>query len=417
MLSRVDQRKSPHKRFVSDRGCIENPRSTNRALLTNSSLGNKKLHESDFNSLIKSYFSNPRLAKFNRLKKIIENKLKPFLDLAKHSNQKIKSDALKDFCFEANKIARQIARLGNDRDLHADLLDLIEELYVDFVNDLQHLNHFTNGQFEFAKLTGFARSPVFVSYSLDDFIEPLDVQEIFSRVELKPASQEVLNVLQDIFSDLGINLDSTPINYALFEDFGCLQEYVYGFVYLSFVFISKESQLNLKKMFQEYFSENELVAHELAHYVLFSLDYEKYEYTDKDSFVPGLTHGQVHELIAYTAGMQFAALPVLYNLISYDIDNLDDISNSKNLAVKSLRRFLSTYKLSPEEIFSNKDIFDDPTPENFSEFVDTLKDNLGETGLEDLQEFMKKRFMSEAKSLVKTLKKNNAFGSKIVWRG
>jgi hypothetical protein len=354
------------------------------------------------------------LAKFNRLKKIIENKLKPFLDLAKHSNQKIKSDALKDFCFEANKIARQIAKLGNDRDLHADLLDLIEELYVDFVNDLQQLNHFTNGEFEFAKLTGFARSPVFVSYSLDDFIEPLDVQEIFSRVELKQSSKEVLRVLKDIYADLEMNLDSHSLYYGLFENFGCLQEYEYGFVYLSFVFISKESQLNLKKMFKEYFSENELVAHELAHYVLFSLDYE---YTDKDSFVPGLTHGQVQELIAYTAGMQFAALPVLYNLISYDIDNLDDISNSKNLAVKSLRRFLSTYKLSPEEIFSNKDIFDDPTPANFSEFVDTLKVNLGETGLEDLQEFMKKRFMSWAKSLVKTLKKNNAFGSKIVWRG
>jgi len=408
MLSRVGQRKSPHQGFVSDRGRIENLRSSN------SSIGNKKLHESDFKSLIKSYFSNPRLEKFNRLKKTIENKLKPFLDRAKHSNQKIKSDALKDFCLQANKISRQIARLGNDRDLHADLLDLIEELYVDFVNDLQHLNHFTNGEFEFAKLTGFARNPVFISYLFEDFIEPLDVQEIFSRVELKHSSQDVLRVLKDIYADLEMNLDSHSLYYGLFENFGCLEEFEAGFVYPDFTFISKKSQLESTKMFKEYSSQNIVVAHELAHYILYRLGYES---SGKDSFVPGLTHGQVQELIAYTAGMQFAALPVLYDLISYDIDNLDEISNSKNLAVKSLRRFLSTYKLSPEEIFRNKDIFDDPTPENFSEFVDTLKDNLGETGLEDLQEFMKKRFMSEAKSLVKTLKKNNAFGSKIVWRG
>ena len=408
MLSRVGQCKSPHQRFVSVRGRIENPRSTN------SSLGNKKLHESDLKSLIQSYFSNPRSEKFNRLKKIIENKLKPFLDRAKNSNPKIKSDALKDFCLEANKIARQIARLGNDRDLHINLLELVEDLYLDFVNDLQHLNHFTNGEFEFAKLTGFSRNPVFVSYEDNDHLRPQDVKEIFSPVQLEPASQEVLTVLKDIYSDLGINLDLATLNYGLFENLGCLEKFSAGFVYPNFVFISKKSLFEFQNLFQKYFSPNEIVAHELSHYVLNGLGYE---FMAQDSFVPGLTVGQVHELIAYTAGMQFAPLPVLYTLITYDIDGLDDEKNSKNLALESLHRFLSTYKLLPEEIFEDINIFDDATPKNFSKFVRTLEENLGEPGLEDLQEFMKKRFMSEAKSLVKTLKKNNAFGSEIVWRG
>jgi hypothetical protein len=361
---------------------------------------------SELRTLVENFEKTNKVSDLNKIHNYINKILMPFLNFINRKKADEKIPLLKNFCLKANQIAYELSRICSDKTKHALILSFIEDHYLQILNDdFLKLNPRLDPEQAFAQSTGFTRAPVFMSY-LTDHLDPTDITHIFSPVEHKFVPERVLDVLKNIFQ--GINIDSKTWSLGYFDDFGPLESFFDGFVYLSTIpFLSKNGLIQDQKDFGHFFSENELIAHETAHNILHFLGYNADCSQKTNSGFKNLTCSQVHELIAATAGMQFSVLPVLHNLFSVNTDDyLEDIKYAKELAIKIINEFLKKSNISIFEILNQPFPLKNFSSEGFMEFVRILQKKLNRcsnNGFREFEEFIKDRFMSEAKFFVKSL--------------
>lgn len=376
------------------------------------------------------YKANPTTGNFCQLKKLLVNDLSKSLEalvlplsgpwsaqvLGKihcPSRQRNNATVLQGFCKNANLIAELVSRAVPDPDQCKRILGLIEEFFVDFVNAKDNFAAAEDGEQDFVVLAGYARSPAYMSYINGD-IENFP-GEIFAPAEAKPASKQVLAVLNEIFSPLSLRLDLRPWHYLVFENFG-EEDFSEGFVYNSAMpFINKMAQQESREIYADRYVADELIAHEMSHAVLRELGYEESVDPSDKSYISKMSKSQVHEMIAFAAGIQFAPLPVLFNLLSNsDPDYLRRVGPIRDLFFDSCEKFLTKLGFSLAQVIARDEGISIVSGQSFADFVKSFEQILGEQGLARLESFIKKRFMSEAQKLVKQLGLNGAFDEDLV---
>lgn len=305
---------------------------------------------------------------------------------------------LVNYCQRVNQLAAKVLKSLNE-DEAENFLDFIFDLHCRGL--LKNKNIFPasfDSANDFTELCGFVMNPALAS-----------TEQMFLEAKSKPVNARVLEVLNKVFSSIEIDrikqfpwtfVEVSKIDH---DDMGLKQDDI------SSAFIATDCVDQLETFYGDGIKDS-VVGHEMTHVILDLLGCtpdRKIYHSRKDDEDHPLRKAQ--EYVAEMVYCQFVPEMKLYEAIFFDDLNEEDDFIYESAKEFCLERYSYDLARIKELDIPEGEVSPSQNRNYFNFFIEELKKNLGENGLEELREYIKVKTLEQAQETVIQLAKHNAF--------